>query len=339
VLEVFNPSRQREDSGRSFKSRRRSSLHVCALLILATLIVAQLVSLKRIGFASSLIQSAPPEMATSRPSPSFTLGPLKWNVRSYVTDPGLAPFRAYYRACCGRMTGITAALRLSNAFASQFAHGTPSMEFVDARYDPATDLQAHTHGEPGHCVTRSGLLATVLLSAGIPARAVQLAPRRGRGHSIVEVWDRRYGWVLVDPTMGGLVGDQNGPCSAAVALRDPSRLRWLGGSETANPAMDPIKYYQGDGAPAFSGGVVYPEPWLYLRSGHRSVNWPFRGRFIYVGSWQWGCGPAQALLRFGILLCGLLAAVCLTALISSVRFPSWRAAVSAPRIPADVEAD
>ncbi len=39
--------------------------------------------------------------------------------------------------------------------------------------------------------------------------------------------------------------------------------------------------------------MLFPEPWLYVRSGNRSAPWPFRGRFLCVGLGHWQLGPAQ----------------------------------------------
>jgi len=42
--------------------------------------------------------------------------------------------------------------------------------------------------------------------------------------------------------------------------------------------------------------VLFPEPWLHVRSGSRSAPWPFRGRFLRVGLGHWQLGPAQKFL-------------------------------------------
>jgi hypothetical protein len=78
-------------------------------------------------------------------------------------------------------------------------------------------------------------------------------------------------------------------------------------------AVNPAAYYQSADASIFRGHLMYPEPWLYLRTGPRISRWPFHGGFAHVGPWQWELGPAQVVLRDGILLCGLLALFCLIA--------------------------
>ena len=76
-------------------------------------------------------------------------------------------------------------------------------------------------------------------------------------------------------------------------------------------AGNPVSLYESAGAPIFRGHLMYPEPWLYLRIGHRAAPWPFRGEFAHIGPSQWQFGPAQGLLRYGIVLCAALMLLCL----------------------------
>ncbi len=67
-------------------------------------------------------------------------------------------------------------------------------------------------------MNRSAMLATTLLSIGIPARVASFSPRSGwGGHTVVEVWPGTH-WTVVDPTEVGLVGSIR-PNSAA-EIRD-----------------------------------------------------------------------------------------------------------------------
>src|SRR5437870_5298922 len=156
--------------------QRRYSHYLCAALVSTLLMALQLILLAMAPYSSCLLARAPLKAALDRPCPNFRLGPVEWHVSLYARDPHLEPLRAYFRSTCGRKTGAAAAIVLSDRFASRFAFGQSAREFFGRTYDPVTDLFAHIKGEPGHCVTRSGLTSAILLSAGIPARVVQLAP-------------------------------------------------------------------------------------------------------------------------------------------------------------------
>jgi hypothetical protein len=271
------------------------------------LLASQLAALKALPYASSLIEEAEPSRDDPRPTPDFTLGSLRWDVSAYKTDPKLEPFREYFRAKCPDKTGLSAARCIAQQFVDQLHWGQPTHEFLASRYDPAEDFREHLKGASGHCVSRAGFLAAILLSVGIPARVVQLVPRQGSagGHNLVEVWDAAEGWVLVDPSYGDLVYNGGGYCSALDALNRPTTIRWRG-TRTANLASDPVAYYESQDFPLRDGVLMYPEPWLYLRTGPRAAPWPFRGKFALVGKQTWRFGPAQTLLYCGTLLSAAL---------------------------------
>lgn len=229
----------------------------------------------------------------------------------------------YFRKACGEKKGVAAALCLSDRFAKEIPWGEPFNEFFYPGHDPVKEFHRHIRGEQGHCVTRSGYIATILLSVGIPARVVQLVPLDTYGHNLVEVWDKRHGWVMTDPSYNGLIGSGEDPSSAVSMWRSPGSVKWLGkGLSNASPAGNPLEIYKKN-CYLFEGYLVYPEPWLYLRTGRRVSYWPFWGRFAVIGPWHWSLGPAQGFLRIGILFCAfgllLLSLKPLTTLIKRVK--------------------
>jgi Transglutaminase-like superfamily len=275
----------------------------------AGLTLLQLLALKNLDYTTSQLQTIAPEVAEQPPgSASFQMGSIKWNLDLYRKSPKLQLFREYFHKYCDGQIGLSAALCVSNELAKQIPFGNPTDEFLSVNFEPMTSFQQHLNGEPGHCVTLSGFLAATLLSVGIPARVVQLVPRDTSGHSIVEVWDEDGGWLVVDTTYGGSIGNQDRPVSALAAWSDPRSVRWLGGGKaSAPPRYNYQMLYEGEDAPLFRGHLMYPEPWLYLRIGDRASSWPFRGQFLHIGPWQWKFGPAQSLLRWGIFVCSLFA--------------------------------
>jgi len=50
------------------------------------------------------------------------------------------------------------------------------------------------------------------------------------------------------------------------------------------------------------GELVYPEPWLYTRTGPRFSFWPFRGRFIQVGTYAWRFSTPLLLCRVAFVI-------------------------------------
>ena len=299
------------------QTRRRFYLSGTVLFIL---LVLQLAALRALPYSTSLLENVAPEevMAQSEhPQKGFSIGSIRWDIRRYANDPRLEPFRHYFREYCNGKKGIAAALCLSDRFAEQFPFGPPSDDFFKADYDPVASLIAHTQkGEPGHCVTRSGLAAAALLSMGIPAHVIQLIPSKGPGHNIFSVWDEEYGWVAIDPLTGYMIGNEKGPTSALVALQSPDKVKSFRLAGEPKGMGDLNIIYEGEKAPLFRGQLAYPEPWLYLRTGERAAYWPFRGAFVYTGPWEWWIGPAQMFLHYGIAVCCALITLFVGALLT-----------------------
>src|SRR5262249_4585951 len=153
-----------------------------------------------------------------------------------------------------------------------------------------------------HCVTRAGLASTTLLAVGIPARALQIIPPSGNGHNVIEVWDAMLGWVVVDPTVGGVLADAGGPISAARAVIARRGVRMSVEPGRPQPAAVVAAFYASGQPELFNGQLLYPEPWLYTRVGPRVACWPLRGAFARVGSRIWTLGPAQWALQRGVAL-------------------------------------
>ena len=233
--------------------------------------------------------------ASSDPGHGFSIGSVRWEVEQFSSAPVLAPFRRYFVEKCGGQTGTAAAMCLSEAFARAFPAGTPKHEFLERHFDPVTNFEAHLSGQPGHCLSRSAMLATTLLSVGIPARVASFTPRSGwGGHTLVEVW-AGGDWVVVDPTEVGLVGSIR-PSSAAGMKHMPASLRLFNGDGSLR--QDHYVLSQS----VESGELVYPEPWLYTRTGPRFSFWPFRGKFIQVGVYRWRFSTPLLLCRLAFVI-------------------------------------
>lgn len=210
-------------------------------------------------------------------------------------DARFDPFRAYFAHWCRDTTGLTAAECLSDRMAQQFPHGTPSDDLFYASYDPARSLAAHAAGEPGHCVTRSGLVVTALLSVGIPARVVSLMADDGTGHNIVSVWDDEHGWVVVDPTMGKVLLLDGKPAVETRLHNAPDHITTLRLTAPAGIGDVHVDYR------TLFVHVLYPEPWYYLRVGPHQSIWPFRGVVYRLGPATWALGGGQMALHWGVM--------------------------------------
>lgn len=231
----------------------------------------------------------------------FWIGPHRVNIADYTTAPSLQEFRkAFQTECDPQATPFEQAVCISSQMAARFAHGEPAHEFVAPAFDPAIDLLSHLGGEPGHCVTRAGLAATVLLSRGVAARALQLITRDGIGHNVFEVWTSDHGWVIVDPTYGHVT----------YRPRDGAAYQ----IETATKTPEGIEKSFLDRPGALSGLFIYPEPWLHTRIGTHWAPWPFRGTFI-VG------GPQGS--RFVVTHWGLFATALSSGGLSTALFAAW----------------
>lgn len=274
-------------------------------LVLVLLEVILLVALARLQYSTAWLVRTSDEDVSAAPNGLFSIGSVEWPVSAYAASPALDAFRRSFQSSCGptKDDAIAAALCVSNRMASTFPHGKPESEFVAPSFDPIVELTRHRSGDAGHCVTRSAILATELLSVGVPARVVQLVPLDGSdGHNLVEVWEAGTGWALVDPTYGGLVGEESEPWSA-LELASASSVRF----QPVGRAPAPLDELERPEVEAIIDGllpaaVIYPEPWLYLRMGEKTAPWPFRGRYIHAGPGTFLLGPAHHLLVAGLVV-------------------------------------
>jgi hypothetical protein len=238
----------------------------------------------------------------------FSVGPIFWDMRAYEADPKLEPLRAFFRSQCGGQRGLDAARCLANAFQSLFPWGSPRHEFVDAQYDPVADFDAHRHGEAGHCVTRSGLIATILLAQSIPARQVQISLTARIGHNILQVWDADAGWVVVDPSYDRIsVDGEAHPASLREVVLGSAMWQSFGTPSDDRGFYEMLADLAGRGDPP---EITFPEPWLYTRTGQRTATWPFRGMFAHGGGIHFLLGPAQTSLRLAAVFCSLASVLC-----------------------------
>ena len=273
---------------------RGRNAQLCVFLAFALALLVLAVT-RTLPYASFLIANTDTTEATSDPNHGFSIGSVRWDVEQFSSAPGLAPFRRYFFATCVGQTGTQAALCLSRAFDHAFPAGIPKHEFFERNFNPAANFEAHLAGQPGHCVNRSAMLATTLLSVGIPARVVSFTPRTGwGGHTLVEVW-ADSGWKSVDPTEVGLVGSIR-PGSAAEMKQLTGSLRLL--NEDGSVRQSPYLLSES----IADGELVYPEPWLYTRTGTRFSYWPFRGRVIQVGMYGWRFSTPLLLCRVAFMM-------------------------------------
>jgi hypothetical protein len=160
-------------------------------------------------------------------------------------------------------------------------------------------------------MTRSAILATQLLSVGVPARVVQFVPVDDKGHTLVEVWDNSVGWAVVDPSTGGYVVGASSR-AAIDLLAQPASVDWRPFGFTKADEAE-IARQNDHFRHLLAGNVLYPEPWLYLRVGERIAPWPFRGEYARVGAPFLTLGPLQLFLFWSIPTIALLGvALCAT---------------------------
>ena len=267
--------------------------------------------LRALPYSSVRLAAVDQSEATRPPTTSFDVGPLHWQVSDLATSPALQPFRNAMRDTCGDAKGIAAAECATKVLTDRVPVGTPTSEFVRTDFDPVAHFKEHMAGAPGHCMTRSAILATQLLSVGIPARVVQFVPLDEKGHTLVEVWDDALGWAVVDPTSGGYV---IGPSSRAAIdlLAQPASLEWrpfgFTKADEAEVAQQKEHFRH-----LLAGNVLYPEPWLLSarRRAHRTVALP--REYARVGAPFLTLGPLQHFLFWMIPAVALLGvALCAT---------------------------
>jgi hypothetical protein len=286
------------------------------LALLIALLALEVLGLKGMPYSTGWLLRTSLARAL-QPTMPLALGSLNWDAAPYQGAPALEPFRRVVEEHCAGQSPLETTICLSDLLAERFPHGEPEVELFDAHFDPVATMNHHLAGRPGHCVSRSGILATALLSVGIPARLVQMAPSfkvrndpRG-GHNAIEVWDHRTGWIFFDPTSGGSIKTPAGEQSAAALLAAGGGVIWLQlGKVPASPRqpLDGRITYAGNPTPRFSGNLVYPEPWLYTRTGVRLAPGPFRATFMVVGP------PSLQLALGHWLIHGAIVATALSAL-------------------------
>ena len=234
-----------------------------ALPVLFTLAVGiQMFVLQSLDYSTSWLVDVSAAETVVRPTPAFEMGGLRWPVDAYAASPALHELRRNFDTECGGRRSIEAALCVSDRMSRQFPHGGPDDEYVAGSFDPTTFARHHAGGAPGHCGTRSAILAGELLAVGVPARIVQLVHFDGRrDHNVVEIWDAEQGWVVVDPTYGGMVGTADGPTSMLELSKHATEIRWFPVGRPPDPFgnLEPSELemlYRG----LFPSAIVYPEP-------------------------------------------------------------------------------
>lgn len=257
------------------------------ILALSLLLLGELVVLQQSSYSKAWLRTVTAEEAI-RPPTLDKLGGTSWSPSTYVSEPSLAPFALLRNQHCPGRSTFDTVVCLSNLLAARFAHGLPHKDVFDVRYDPAGVLQRHLAGEPGHCVTRSGIIATALLASGTPARLVQVQwflPAAGiEGHNALEFWDDQRGWTMFDPTFGGYFEVSNGARSlAAVALAGLTATWHQAATVPAGLIVDRDAMSSSPVSVADIGFVSYVEPWLYTRVGPHIAPPPFNGTFVLVG--------------------------------------------------------
>lgn len=237
------------------------------------------------------------EAAAPPTADGFHLDGLRWDIERLKNEPRMAPFRAFMQTACPGLEGLAAAVCVSDEFSRRFPNTAPKHEFLDASYDPVADLAQHLAGDPGHCVTRSGLESTVLLASGISARQVQITG--GLGHNVLEVYDAKRGWVIFDPTFGVTYASPDRPgkaLSVADAVIEPRVIPVSVGLPSTGLSDAPHEIPE----------ALYPDPWLYTRVGERAARWPFRGMFVHVGHASLRYGLGQQLARTSFVFFAIL---------------------------------
>lgn len=217
----------------------------------------------------------------------FSVPPLQWPMDTYQKAPSLALYRDTFAEHCAALTPITpergllAARCISDLLAKRFAHRTPRSEFFSKEYSPEEALRAHLAGAQGHCTSRAGLMATMLLAIGVPARVVQVLNPQVGGHTLIEVLTESH-WVAVDPSYGVVLGDGSSSLSLSEALDAPdvlARERWVSPDPASMFALNSYQYFKR----ALGARMMIPDPWMYTRIGAASAPWPYRTTVLVEG--------------------------------------------------------
>ena len=290
-------------------TRARRTALIAATISAVSFCVAglALTALVRLPYTQSIIDRVEKEDLCNPPNGAnaFRIGDREWDIDQYRASATLEPYRTFLERHALGLKGIDATRSICDAFNSKVTFGNPAREFLySPDYVPSADFESCLKGGPGHCVTISGHVACILLSSGLPARVVQFISPAGDtgGHTLLEVWDDRVDqWAAFDPAYGGALIIDGKAVSAVEALKRHSDVT-IDQSCAAAFSGSPNAFY---GARSFSligGGLIYPEPWLYMRNGEKTVAWPFQGRFLYYGPPLYQFGPAQTALRYVLTL-------------------------------------
>jgi hypothetical protein len=272
-------------------------------LVALVMLGAEILLLARLHYSKAWLQQVSLEQALA-PQDPLVLGGLSWHPEQYLGNPRLAPFADLVRRHCSGLGPLETTRCLSDLLAARFPHGSPTEELFDPGFSPTAQLKRHLEGEPGHCVTRSGIIATALLASGIPGRMVQLIGE-GKGHNAVEVFDRDKGWIFFDPTYGGEFAETRDGRSAPALRKAGGGLPWIQSSVlpvavAGAPAVGQLGY-SGTSRDLLTGSLVYPEPWLYTRVGSKLAPSPFQATFLVVGERSWQLAFGRRVL-YGIIL-------------------------------------
>lgn len=279
-------------------------------MLLSAAFIVQVWMLKQMPYSRSTMTAVTADEALS-PADPLQLAGNSWHPERYAAAQSLAPLRTVVQEHCFGLRAYETGTCLEGLFARRFRLGLPSREFFDADFDPAAVFAAHLAGEPGHCVSRAGMLAAALLAVGIPARVVQIVRRDGFGHNVAEIWEAGSGWRVIDPSYAGNLRGPNGGIAAAAAVRSGNGAHWESDRTRPNVAgveqAEATQHYRTE--ELHRSTIIYPDPWLYTRVGNPQAPRPFRGHFVRVGPRTLHLGLGQLVLQIAILLssAGLLA--------------------------------
>ncbi len=278
----------------------RNPIIIAAAAVL--LIVAQLAVLRYLDYSTAYVSwiEFSPGDRTEDPGPGFSVGDLRWDMDKYREAPQLEKLREFFREKCGTKKGVAAASCVSVELIRMIPKGTPKREIFDSDYSPGKAFQKHLEGEQGFCTNYAGISSAMLLSVGVPARFIQIRAKDGYGgHNIIEIWDEKYGWVLFDPFNNGLI-EENGEPLSAIRAHFAERVQRVDASERGEKRGHLTDYY--DKVNRLRTTLVYPEPWLYTRTGNKQLP-VVRGSYVGFGDGYFRYSLAQNLLRVGIMAC------------------------------------
>ncbi len=288
------------------------------VIVLATVLALQTISLDRLGYARTRLQQVDLDDAL-RPADPLQLAALRWDTPAVVEGSAADHLRAFARGrCAGPAAAIERAVCLSNALATRCPHGRPPRSLLDPAADHLALVASHLAGRPCDPATRASLLAAALLATGTPARLVHMTnPSVEISHPAIEVHDPQRGWILFDPLFAGTVSTPAGSSAAAVISALPSsihfqRLAQIPTSTGRN--LDGQRFYQGAPDKPRATHLIYPDPWLYTRSGPRAASSPFNAQYVVAGppSWSLGIGHRALYATIPLTLLTLTVALILT---------------------------